>query len=333
MRTELINEILNGGSAAFFARQDFLSRARNSFDGGIVNVVYGVKEEDEDALKKIADYFGDAPTVRKEDCIIIYPVGLFEKTRFTFGDLTEIIFRLRDPDGCPWDRAQTNKSIRPNIIEEAYELAEAVDLDDAEKMTEEAGDVILQGVLTAAIAASDGRFSLNDVICGLCKKLIGRHTHIFGKDKATNAADALYFWEQAKNKEKRYTSIKDKIDSVPTSFGALMRANKVQKIIKKTGFDFVDIEGALDKLNEEIGEFCEAGESERESEGGDILFAAINVLRMANIDPEVALTGTVNRFISRFYHVVSQAEKQGKRVEELTLVEMDEFYRQAKNLE
>lgn len=331
MTNEFVTEILKGGSAAFFSQSDFLTRARNNFDSGIVNVVFNVTDY-KAVNEKIEDYFGNAEREEGVDYIILRPINLFDKTRFTFGDLVEIIYRLRDPDGCPWDRAQTNKSIRTNIIEEAYELAEAVDLNDAEKMTEESGDVILQGILTAVIASADNRFSVNDVICGLCSKLIGRHTHIFGKDKALNAEDALYFWDKAKAKEKHYANIGDKIASVPITFNSLMKANKVQKIIKKTGFDFPDLKGALDKLYEEIAEFNEAEGEMKEKEAGDILFAAVNVLRMAHIDPEVALSGTTNRFIRRFNYIIEEAAKQGKAVEELSLDEMESYYQESKKL-
>ncbi len=320
------------GSTAFFSQEDFLSRKRNSFDSGITNVIFNVTDADA-VMKKVADYFGNAETEFQDGCVTVKPQDLFDKTRFSFGDLVEIIYRLRDPDGCPWDRAQTNASIRGNIIEEAYELVEAVDLNDEAKMREECGDVVLQGVLSAAIADSDGRFTVNDVITELCQKLIGRHTHIFGKDKAQTAEDALYFWEQAKNKEKHYTSVSDKIKNVPVTFGSVMRAAKVQKIIKKTGFDFPDVQGAIDKIYEELNEYSEAEGIDKEKEAGDILFSVVNLLRMEHIDPEVALTGTVNRFIKRFENVIKRAEEQGKKVEELTLDEMEVYYQEAKKYE
>ena len=323
--------LLSGESAAFFAEKDFLQRARNTFDGGIKNIVYGVTDRAA-VKKKIEDIFGEARTEEEGDAIVVFPSDLFHKTRYTFGDLVEIIYRLRDPDGCPWDRAQTNESIRTNIIEESYELVEAIDLKDPAKMREESGDVMLQGLFTTVIADADKKFSVGDVITELCQKLVGRHTHIFGPDKATDAESALHFWEQAKAKEKHYSSVKDKIESVPTTFGALMRANKVDKIIKKTGFDFPDMQGAVDKLYEEIKEFLEADEVHKESEAGDILFSAVNVLRMAKIDPEVALNGTTNRFIKRFYHVIDRAEESGRKVEELTLDEMEKYYQEAKGL-
>ena len=326
-------KLFDGESVAVFSRDDFVKRAHNSFDSGIKNVIYGVKEDDREVIDKINDYFGNAKTEYNDGCLIVYPDDLFNKDRYTFGDLIEIIYRLRDPDGCPWDRAQTNKSIRNNIIEESYELVEAVDLDDTAKMREESGDVVLQGIFTAVIADADNRFSVNDVISELCRKLVGRHTHIFGPDKATDPESALYFWEKAKYKEKKYESLEDKLDSVPATFNAVMKANKVQKIIKKTGFDFADIDGAIEKLYEEIEEFIKAPEDKKESEAGDIMFAAINVLRMAHIDPEVALNATTDRFRRRFSYVIKCAEDKGKKVEELSIDEMERYYQEAKKFE
>lgn len=322
----------SGESVAFYREEDFLQRRHNQFDTNVKTVVFGITDA-EKVKAKIDKLFGGAKYAEREDYIVIEPVDTFAKTNFNFSDLEEIVYRLRDPDGCPWDRAQTNKSIRKNIIEEAYELVEAVDSDDNEKMKEESGDVMLQSVLTSAIAADEGRFDIDDVISGLCRKLIFRHTHIFGKDKANDAEEALKFWDKAKAKEKHYASVKDKVDSIPVTFGALMYANKLQKYIKKTGFDFSDIQGAVDKLYEEVGEFLAADEKNKENEAGDILFSAVNILRMADIDPEVALNGTTARFKKRFFYVIEQAEKQGKNVEDLTLDEMEKYYQESKKYE
>ncbi len=322
----------SGESVAFYREEDFLQRRHNQFDTNVKTVVFGITDA-EKVKAKIDKLFGGAKYAEREDYIAIEPVDTFAKTNFNFSDLEEIVYRLRDPDGCPWDRAQTNKTIRKNIIEEAYELVEAVDSDDNEKMKEESGDVMLQSVLTSAIAADEGRFDIDDVISGLCRKLIFRHTHIFGKDKANDAEEALKFWDKAKAKEKHYASLKDKVDSIPVTFGALMYANKLQKYIKKTGFDFSDIQGAVDKLYEEVGEFLAADEKNKENEAGDILFSAVNILRMADIDPEVALNGTTARFKKRFFYVIEQAEKQGKNVEDLTLDEMEKYYQESKKYE
>ena len=249
---------------------------------------------------------------------------------FTFADLIEIIECLRAPDGCPWDREQTPMSIRTNIIEEAYELTEAIELGDDEKMCEECGDVLLQGVFCAVMRAEAGGFSVDDMINGLCKKLVGRHTHIFGKDKAKNGEEALAFWEKAKAKEKHYVSIEDKLASVPKTFTALQRANKVQKTVKKTGLEFPSVEEAEKKIEEELAEFRAAKGADKEKEGGDLLFSVVNVLRMNGIDPEVALTGTTDKFLRRFNYMMAAAKAQGKNIEEMPVEEQEKLYEEAK---
>lgn len=309
----------------------FLQRERQ-FDTSITLVIYNLTDIDA-IYKKILDVFGEREIQKNDDYIVIKPLSLFEKTRFTFGDLIEIISRLRDEDGCPWDREQTPSTIRKNIIEEAYELVEAIDLNDQEKICEESGDVILQGAFTAVMSEESKAFTVSDVISALCYKLISRHTHIFGKDKATSGEDALYYWEKAKASEKNQKDIKSKIDSVPDTFNALMKANKVQKYIKKTGFDHPTIADAINKIYEEIGEFVSSNEQDKEKEAGDILFSVVNVLRMSDIDPEVALNGTTNRFIKRFMYVVDKAKERGLVLENMPLFEMEILYNEAKVLE
>lgn len=332
MNRELRNKLSNLESYALYTQNDFLKRVYRSADHNVTNVITDVTDE-QAVAEKIKKIYGDAKTERGDGYVIIPPIDLFDKEKYSYEDLLEIIHRLLDPDGCPWDKAQTPGSIRTNIIEEAYELIEAIDLNDDEKMREECGDVILQGTFCSVMTEKDGRFDASDVITALCKKLIFRHTHIFGKDKALDAADALKFWEQAKAKEKRQKSVQDKLDVVPSTFTALQRAYKVQKIIKKTGFDFADEKQAIDKIYEEIDEFVHASGEEREKEAGDMLFSVVNVLRMNNIDPEVALFGTSNRFEKRFRYVLQKADEQGKKIEDMSLGEMEELYCEAKKIE
>ncbi len=318
--------------ALILSGKSFLNRSFHQFNTNIPLIIYNVTDKNA-CLEKISDVFGECE-IRAEDneILVIPPRDFTKKTRFSFNDLVEIIFRLRDPDGCMWDRAQTNMTIRTNAIEEAYELCEAVELDDNAKIREETGDVLLQGIFNAIIAQQEGRFKVNDAITELCEKLIHRHTHIFGEDKAKTREEALSFWEKAKAKEKSLKSVEDKLSVVPATFSALMKANKVQKIIKKTGFDFPGIEDAIKKIYEETEEFTAEG-ADKEKEGGDLLFAVVNVLRMSDIDPEVALMGTVNRFIRRFEHIIERAKEQGKKVEELSLDEMESYYQEYKKSE
>src|SRR5690554_1262069 len=229
----LPSEILNKyKSFLLLTESDFLNRKANTFDLNIPLIVYDI-ERIEATKEKIKDYFGQPQLEYGENYIIVQAKDFLQRERFSFGDLIEIIRRLRDKDGCPWDKKQTNMSIRDNAIEEAYELAEAVELEDDEKIKEESGDVLLQGLFHAVIAEDGLRFNTNDVVSALCQKLLGRHTHIFGKNKAENFEDALYFWEQAKAKEKNQLTVKDKLEAVPKTFGSIMKALKVQKIVKK----------------------------------------------------------------------------------------------------
>jgi len=340
-------ETLAGGSYAAFAAETFLERKINSFEYNLPVIIYGInKDNDAAVIAKAKDYFGgDAALtladgsihtleeVPKADTLVIRPRPYTERTRFGFGDVVEIIRRLRDPDGCPWDRAQTCESIRGNAIEEAYELVEAIDLKDRDKLVEESGDVVLQGLFHASIAEDQKEFNFNDVLSGLAYKLVSRHTHIFGENKASNAGEALMYWEKAKAKEKGQKSIADKLDCVPKTFPALLRTLKVQKIIKKTGFEFPSVDDALDKVREETQEFIEALDAQnREEEGGDLLFSVVNLLRMHGIDPELALNATTDKFIRRFLYVEKKANEIGKKPEECSLGQMEGWYQEYKRL-
>lgn len=338
-------------SFTYFTAEDFLLRKIANFECNIPIVIDGIDEDvfpsvkekllfnfGKKALACVMNEEGECEEVEIENLdyhskLIIQPSDFTERDYYTYGDLLEIIRRLRDPDGCQWDRAQTNESIRNNAIEEAYELAEAVDLHDREKMVEESGDVLLQGLFHATIAEADGFFTPVDMMNGLCHKLISRHTHIFGENKAKNAEEALKFWEQAKAVEKGYGGLRDKINSVPVTFGALMRAYKVQKIIKKCGFDFDDAKQALEKVYEELEEMMNAETPmEQEKEAGDVLFAVLNVLRFFKVDPELALSGTTNRFIKRFLYVEEKSRELGFELNRDNMELMEKYYNEAKKV-
>jgi MazG family protein len=337
------------GSFSVFEAKDFLERKIVSFELNRPLAIRSISKDNfEEVKKKLVETLSPSAPVAflseeeyKEGVLggldytpaIFYAGGDFiSRTRHGFGDLVEIARRLRDPDGCPWDRAQSHETIRENAIEEAYELVEAIDLRDEAKMLEESGDVLLQALFHAVIDEGAGGFTVEDMLSALAKKLISRHTHIFGKNRAENAEEALLFWEKAKAEEKGYSGVSDKISRVPATFSALMRAEKVQKIIRKTGFDFPSPAEAMIKLREEIEEFLSAPGEKREEEGGDILFAAVNVLRMYHINPETALNLTTNKFIRRFGYVEKKASESGKKVEELSLDEMEFYYREHKKI-
>ncbi|MBR2375415.1 MAG: nucleoside triphosphate pyrophosphohydrolase [Clostridia bacterium] len=261
--------------------------------------------------------------------------ALLQKERFTLEDLREIIVRLRKPDGCPWDRVQTNESIKMSAVEEAYELVDAVDCDDDEKILEETGDILLQAVFHAVLKEETGAFTLTDVLTGICKKLITRHTHVFGEDKAKDEKGALGVWEENKRKEKGQDTFAKSVNDVPKCFPAVMRAQKVGKRAAKAGMDFQDVEAAKARLIEELVEFTEAYRSgdatAAEKELGDVLFSAVNVGRKAGCDCEKALKESVDRFAERFTKAEARALADGRIVTELSEAEWDEYYIAAKN--
>ena len=259
---------------------------------------------------------------------------LLEKTRYSVEDLKEIIVRLRKPDGCPWDRVQTSDSIKMSAVEEAYELVDAIDAQDDEKILEETGDILLQAVFHAVLKEETGAFNLTDVLTGICHKLITRHTHVFGKDSADSENGALNVWEKNKMTEKHQTTYADAVNDVPKCFPAAMRAQKVGKRAAKAGLDFADVKSAEVRLQEEIKEFFEAynaGDTQKaEKELGDVLFAAVNVGRKAGCDCEKALKESVDRFAKRFERAEALALADGKIVTELSEAEWDGYYIKAK---
>ena len=267
--------------------------------------------------------------------VAIERVDLLQKTRFSIEDLKEIIVRLRKPDGCPWDRVQTNDSIKMSAVEEAYELVDAIDCDDDDKILEEAGDILMQAVFHAVLKEETGGFTLTDVLTGVCQKLITRHTHVFGQDHAENEGGALNVWEKNKMSEKNQLTYADAVNDVPKCFPALMRAQKVGKRAGKAGMDFADVQSALARVQEEITEFVSAHKAgnliEEEKELGDVLFSVVNAGRKAGVDCEKALKESVERFAKRFTLAEGYALAEGKDVTTLSETEWDVYYQKAKN--
>ncbi|MGN8898153.1 nucleoside triphosphate pyrophosphohydrolase [Flavonifractor sp. HCP28S3_F3] len=252
------------------------------------------------------------------------------KDSYNVKDLEEIVRILRAPGGCPWDAEQTHQSIRRNFLEEAYEAAEAIDEESPEHLKEELGDVLLQVVFHARMEQEEGRFDLDDVADGVCKKLIYRHPHVFGDVSVSGTGEVLSNWEELKRKEKGQATNTDALESVARSLPALWRAEKVQKKAKKAGFDWPDVSGALDKLSEELEELkTAAAEGTNVAEElGDLLFSAVNVSRFLKVDCEDALNQATDKFIDRFRKVEAQA---GDRpMTEMTLAELDQLWERAK---
>lgn len=259
-------------------------------------------------------------------------VDFKQKDFYTVSDLREIVRLLRAPGGCPWDREQTHESIRRNFLEEAYEVAEAIDEKNPEHLKEELGDVLLQVMFHSCMEEEVGRFDLDAVADGISKKLIFRHPHVFGDLHVSDAGQVLSNWEDLKRQEKGQATHADALDAVAQSLPALWRAEKIQAKAKKAGFDWPSVDGALEKLAEELQELTLAirAHSNREEELGDLLFAAVNVARHLSCDPEEALHAACGKFAARFRQVEEQAAAAGHTPEQLTLAELDALWDAAK---
>ena len=259
-----------------------------------------------------------------------------KEKQYTFEEFCDIIRRLRAPDGCPWDRAQTHGSLKQCMLEEAAEAAAAIRIyentGDDSNLKEELGDVLMQVVFHAEIETAQGGFTMGDVIQGICEKMIYRHPHVFGSGKADTAEEVLINWEELKKKEKRQETQTEVMQSVPEALPALIRARKVQKKAADVGFDFPVTADAMRKVYEEVQELEQAvrENGEIEEEFGDILFALVNISRFLKINPEFALTKAIKKFINRFEYIEKSALLEGKALSEMSLEEMDLLWDEAK---
>ena len=251
------------------------------------------------------------------------------KEHYTVPDLRKLVQVLRAPGGCPWDIRQTHESIRRNFIEEAYEVAEAIDQKDPAHLKEELGDVLLQVLFHASIEEDAGRFDLDDVADGICKKLIFRHPHVF-----TDQGDGeVLSWEELKRKEKGQKTETEALDSVARSLPGLWRAEKIQSKAERAGFEWPSVREALDKLEEELHELRTAidEQSNMEEELGDLLFAAVKVGRFCGLDAETALAGACEKFIRRFSGVEAAVTAQGQEMRDVPLDQLMAFWNREKH--
>lgn len=285
-----------------------------------------------ESIRKISLYELD----RQEDIDYLTSVYIPKDLNNTrdFYDLLNIMERLRGEDGCPWDREQTHESIKRCLIEECYEVLDAIDNKDIDGIIEELGDVLLQVVFHSQIGKDEGYFNVNDVIEGISNKLTIRHPHVFGETKVKDSNDVLVNWENIKKIEKSINSYTEGLKLVPKNLPALIRAEKVQKKAAKVGFDWDDVSYAFDKIIEEYEEVKKVYKSQNKAkiqeEIGDLIFTLVNVARFLDIDPEFALNYTIEKFISRFEHIEQSALKAGKKLEEMDLEEMDRLWEEAK---
>ncbi len=264
--------------------------------------------------------------------LYVKPASFEERTRYGYYDLVAVMQRLRAPGGCPWDREQTHESLKADLIEECYELNDAIDEQDDAHITEELGDVLMDVVFHSVIADEQGRFNENDVADGIVKKMIYRHPHVFGSEKAESSADVLKRWDELKQKEKNQKTQKEVLCAVPKRFPALMRSAKVQKRAAKVGFDWNNASEALPKVYEELDEIKAAmhGDGDLYEETGDLLFAAVNVVRLLGLDAEQMLHDATDKFITRFGRMEELVAADGRNLSELPLSEQDKYWEKAK---
>lgn len=261
----------------------------------------------------------DAPTFQQKAC-------------YDFSDFCAVIARLRAPNGCPWDREQTHDTLKACLVEECYEVLEAIDDNDEFALADELGDVLLQVVMHAAIAGEHGQFDMLDVSDGVARKMIRRHPHIFAGAQAKTSGEVLKNWDEIKRAEKAQKSVGESLLDVPKNLPALLRAEKLQKKAAHIGFDWPDAAGALEKVQEELAELSDAlvGQGDAPEEAGDLLFSAVNLLRKLGMDAESALNAACRKFISRIQKMETYAKQAGKKLEELPPGEQDRLWDRAK---
>ncbi|HEY7913551.1 MAG TPA: nucleoside triphosphate pyrophosphohydrolase [Blastocatellia bacterium] len=261
----------------------------------------------------------------------------------SFTRLVEIISTLRAPGGCPWDREQTHESLKPMMLEEAYEVVEAIDEGDDDELKGELGDLLLQVVFHSQIAAEENRFDVDDVVDRVTSKMISRHPHVFGEEKAETSTEVLRNWEAIKEAELAAKGQGDEqrsmLDSVSTKLPAVMEAFQMTTKVARVDFDWPDVASVLEKLDEEVHELKEAIASERADhqeiagEVGDLLFVAVNVARLLGIDPESALKSSNRKFRRRFRYIEDRLREQGRKPADSNHIEMDALWDEAKQKE
>lgn len=259
-----------------------------------------------------------------------------EKKMHDMNNLIDIMERLRSKDGCEWDNAQTHESLRGYLIEEAYEVVEAIDNNDVDLLEEELGDLLLQIIFHSQIAREEGYFNIWNVINGISNKMIYRHPHVFSDISTKNVDEINYNWDKLKNKSKGIKSTTESMLSIPKDFPTLLKAYKIQKKAAKVGFDWDYKEQAYQKIKEEITELKIAIDENTfddiEDEFGDLLFAIVNFARFLEVNPQTALNRTINKFIYRFKYIEDTILGSGKKLEETSLKDMDKLWNEAKKI-
>ncbi|MGQ9454972.1 MAG: nucleoside triphosphate pyrophosphohydrolase [Armatimonadota bacterium] len=251
-----------------------------------------------------------------------------------FVELVETVKKLRSREGCPWDRQQTHESLKSYLIEETYELVEAIDSGDLSLVKDELGDLLLQVFLHAQIADESGEFGIADVCRGIREKLQRRHPHVFGEVEVSSVDEVLRNWEKIKRAEAGYEDRTSVLDGIPRTLPALMRATKLSKRAARTGFEWPNLQAVVDKLKEEVAELeaalAKGDREEIRGEIGDLLFTIVNIARWVDVDPEDALRGMLKKFAERFRRIEEHARQTGRDITEMTLEEMDKVWNETK---
>jgi tetrapyrrole methylase family protein/MazG family protein len=257
------------------------------------------------------------------------------ETLNSLSKLIKITNTLMGDDGCPWDKVQTRESLKPYLVEETYEVLEALDTNDPEKIKDELGDLLYQILFHSKISSLKGEFDFRDVIDNLSEKMVRRHPHVFKEGKLNTPDQVIEQWEEIKKKENNKANQKSILDSIPINLPSLIKAQKLQKKAAKEGFDWDQINDVFDKLDEEIKEFKEAvlkkTPADIQSEIGDIIFVITNIAKFYKIDAEEALRSTNNKFIKRFQYIEQKLEGKGKTLKDSPLEEMERYWQEAKN--
>lgn len=250
-----------------------------------------------------------------------------------FKKLVEIMAALRSESGCPWDKEQTRQSLTPFLVEETYEVLDAIERNDPVQIKEELGDLLFQIIFHCQVAKESAEFDISDVVDSISRKMIHRHPHVFGEEKFETSEEVLKQWEERKKEEgKQRDSI---LEGIPKQMPSLLRAHRIQSRAARVGFDWEKREDVIKKLDEEIAEFKEALNSEDQAamqdELGDVFFSLVNIARFIGVNPEEALRRTISKFIHRFRHIEMRAADMGKKLSEMSLQEMDSLWNEAKN--
>ena len=257
------------------------------------------------------------------------------ETLNSLSKLIKITDTLMGEDGCPWDKVQTRESLKPYLVEETYEVLDALDANDPEKIKDELGDLLYQILFHSKISSLKGEFDFRDVIDNLSEKMVRRHPHVFKEGELNTPDQVVKQWEEIKRNEKNQANQKSILDNIPKNLPSLFRAQKLQKKAAKEGFDWDQINDVFDKLDEEIAEFKEAvlkkKSADIQNEIGDIIFVITNIAKCYKIDAEEALRSTNNKFIKRFQYIEQKIEAKGKTLKDSPLEEMERYWQEAKN--